>query len=130
MELKPQKDFPYLKEYQDKFPIDEDTVFPYKDDIYSNHILPPDIYVHEVAHLEQQKNIGADEWEKRYLKDDKFRLDQEIQAYRVQLRIVNDYTKDRNKRYQAKVKCAQALASKLYGNIVDYQQALKLLTLN
>jgi len=128
MEIKKQADFPYLKEFKQKFKVDDKTVFPFKGDIYSNHPLPPDIYVHEITHLEQQKNIGAEDWEKNYLKDEKFRLNQEIQAYRVQLRIVNKYTSDRNKRNEARVKCAQALSSSLYGKIIDFKEAMRVLS--
>ena len=123
MKLKPQSEFPYLVEYKKKFSVDDQTVFPYKGDIYLNYSLPPDIYVHEVAHLEQQNKIGADKWERQYLDNPQFRLEQELQAYRVQLRIVNKYTKDKNKRNEARVKCAQALSSSLYGNLLNFNEA-------
>ena len=128
--LRPQKEFPYLKQYQAKFEVNDETVFAYKGDIFSNHPIPPDIYVHEVCHLERQNKIGADEWEKKYLSDDKFRLDEELMAYRVQLRIVNKYTKDKNKQNEARVNCARALCGKLYGEIIDYAEAFKRLKIS
>jgi len=130
MVFKKQSEFPYLKQYKAKFKVDNKTVFAYKGDIYSNHPLPPDIYVHEVCHLERQNKIGADEWEKKYLSDDNFRLAEELMAYRVQLRIVNKYTKDKNKQNEARVNCARALASGLYGGIISYEEAFKRLKIS
>ena len=121
MKILPQKDFPLLEEYK-KFPITNETIFPYGDTIYTNYDLPPDILVHELVHLKQQEK-GLNEWENKYLNDPKFRLTQEIEAYQAQVKSL----KDRNMRAVSKVRCARALSSDLYGGLISYEEALKLL---
>ena len=136
---KPQKEFPYLQEFS-KFPIDENTVFclrraAYADEVYFNGSgndtividtiyadkeLPPDIEVHELKHLERQGN-NSDEWIKKYLADNKFRLDEEILAFKSQLNSI----KDRNERNEVRIKAAESLSGKLYGEIITYAEALK-----
>lgn len=50
--------------------------------------LPEDVLVHECVHLERQKEIGVEVWWENYLNDDKFRLKEEILAYKAQYRFV------------------------------------------
>jgi len=121
--IKPQKDFPYLGEYLAVFPITNDTIFVYKDTIYTNHELPEDIEIHEQIHLAQQAKIGADKWIEKYLKDSVFRLEQELPAYKAQVRSI----KDKNFKAISRMRCATALSSELYGNIISYEEAYRYL---
>jgi len=127
---KPQKEFPYLQEFS-KFPIDENTVFCLRrvayadevyfiDTIYADKELPQDILEHEKTHLKRMGN-NPDEWIKKYLADNKFRLDEEILAFKSQLNSI----KDRNERNEVRIKAAQSLSGKLYGEIITYAEALK-----
>ena len=122
--IKLQKEFPYLKEFRNKFPITPHTVFVFDGDIYSDYKLPPDILVHENKHLNQQEKVGAVKWITQYLEDDKFRLEQEIEAYKIQLESI----KDRNERSECRRECASHLASKLYGKITSFREALDVLS--
>jgi len=126
VKIKPQIEFPYYKEYLLRFPIDENTIFVFKDTIFTNNEISYDILAHEGKHLAQQNKIGAKKWIKRYLKEDSFRLIQEIEAYRHQLKTVRK-TGDRQEYAHILIECAMNISSKLYGNIITYQEALKLL---
>ncbi len=118
-----QKQFPYLKEFKDKFSTDEHTIFVFKDTIYTDYPLSYDLLIHEQKHIKQQKKLGAEKWIENYLNDEKFRLKQEIEAYREQLKAIKE--KD-NKRYaRALGFYSHALAGTLYGELIDYPEAIK-----
>lgn len=121
--IRPLKEFPLMYRYKKVFPIDENTIFAYDGDIYTNNKLPNHLIVHEEEHLRQQEEIGLDKWVYQYLTDTDFRLKMEVFAYNAQL----DSIKDRNKRFLIRVACANMLSSKLYGNLVSKEQAMKLL---
>ena len=117
-----QSEFPYLKEFKERFPIDDKTIFAYKE-IYSNYELPPDIQVHEETHLKQQEEYGAEKWIKRYLIDSKFRFEQEVEAFKAQV----NHFKDRNQRFISQRLCAKTLSSDLYGGFITFEKAMEIL---
>lgn len=121
-EIRPQKEFPFLDVYKHRFDVTERTIFAYDDNIYSDFPLTRDLIIHEATHHRQQADVGLDKWVELYLSDDKFRLDQEVEAYRNQLRSMN-----RKERRSSIKDCAYYLSSKLYGNIINYNEALALL---
>jgi hypothetical protein len=121
--LLPQKDFPLFKKYSTIFPLNEDVIFAYDSNIYSNHKLPNYLIVHEETHLKQQETFGLDFWVNSYLYDKRFRLKAELEAYREEFKSI----KDRNFRNKIRIHSARDLSSSLYGNIIDYQSAFNLL---
>jgi len=123
MILYPQSEFPLLKEYSKHFDITPSTIFAYDHKIYSNNSLPEHLIVHEQTHHKQQDKYGLDNWVEKYLNDNKFRLLMEIEAYQTQLKSI----KDRNTRVKVAMESAKNLSSSLYGNIIDYKEALKVL---
>ena len=123
MILYPQSEFPLLKEYSKHFDITPSTIFAYDHKIYSNNSLPEHLIVHEQTHHKQQDEYGLDNWVEKYLNDNKFRLLMEIEAYQTQLKSI----KDRNSRAKVAMESAKNLSSSLYGNIIDYKEALKVL---
>lgn len=123
MEIKQQHEFPLRDVYAKVFPIDDKTLFAYDDCIYTNYDLPKDLLIHEMTHLHQQKRDGLEYWVKNYLHDPKYRLEVEIEAYKAQLSSI----KDRNWRSVILNESANNLSSKLYGNLITKQEALKLL---
>ena len=123
MILYPQSEFPLLKEYSRHFDITPKTIFAYDHKIYSNGNLPEHLIVHEQTHHKQQDKYGLDNWVEKYLNDNKFRLLMEIEAYQTQLKSI----KDRNTRVKVAMESAKNLSSSLYGNIIDYKEALKVL---
>lgn len=121
--IKPQKDFPLMDEYRKLFAITNKTIFALADTIYTDYDLTPDLLVHELVHLEQQRRVGTTEWVYDFLEYPDKRLKYELEAYRKQLQSI----KDRN--YRAKVRWSSAdnLSSPLYGNIISRQDAFDLL---
>lgn len=120
---KTQKDFPLLDVYQKVFDVTDRTIFAYDDTIYTNYKLPPDLIVHEETHLKQQKKYGLDKWVTNYFIDLDFRLKMEVEAYKRQLESI----KDRNRRFLVRLESAENLSSSLYGNIINLEEAKKLL---
>ena len=118
-----QKEFPLLERYKEKFEITDTTIFAYDGNIYCDYELTNDLLIHEMTHLKQQEVIGLDGWVEKYLNDDDFRLRMEIDAYRKQIISL----KDGNKKARCRIECAKALSSPLYGNIINYEEALQVL---
>lgn len=107
---------------------DRGTIFAYKDTIHAknpSHITP-DIEAHEVVHLKQQREFGdADKWWNAYLTDAKFRVSQEVEAYKAQIQYAFDHY-DRNHR-RALLKHIYASFALLSGGAVTVEQAKELL---
>jgi len=102
----------------------ETTVFVYGDILYnpSGVEIPPDILVHEEVHIRQQKD-NKDFLEK-YLNDKEYRLKVEVEAFREQYKFVCEMLKDRNDRAKCLHSLAQELASSVYGEIINYSEAI------
>jgi hypothetical protein len=113
MEIKPLNKFRRLKEFSKFFKINKDTVIAYDNTIYSNRELYPDVLEHEKVHLQQQKKYGLDTFTKKYLNDKKFRLEMEAEAYKIQLKSIED----KDLREAVRLDCINGLISGLYGKI-------------
>src|SRR3990167_321226 len=89
---------PNIDEIRKFFTLKKGIVFSYYPDIYSpdNIILSSALIAHEIIHLAQQKEYGVEKWWIRYLRDNAFRLSQEIFAHQVQAIEAKKYIKDRN----------------------------------
>lgn len=111
----------------EKFGISWDsTIFAYGDTVHAKHPPTEDIMVHEAVHLKQQ-NGNPMEWWDKYLNDSEFRLNQEIPAYRKQYYFLKGKI-DRNTLDKKVRMWCEALSSRFYGNVTDYQTAYKLIT--
>lgn len=117
--IKPQNEFPLLLEYAKEFKITDETIFALNEVIFTNYPLTPDLLVHELRHLEQQREVGLSEWVYDFLHNPEKRLEYEIDAYKTQLKSI----KDREKRNKVRIQSARNLSSDLYGNIITYQDA-------
>jgi len=89
--------------------------------------LPPAKIAHEEVHFIQQSKMNIDEWWEKYLADPEFRLRMETEAYQAEVRYINKFIKDMNLAYQMKHDIAVTLASSVYGGIITYSEALKLI---
>lgn len=88
--------------------------------------LPDWLIDHEGTHLKQQKEIGGPEiWWERYLADDKFRFEQELEAYRAQYKWVVQNWKSQNKRFDMLRHCAETLSGPIYGNMIPFSLAMQ-----
>ncbi len=107
---------------------DKGTIFAYKDTIHAKNPsrISPDVEAHEVVHLKQQREFGdADKWWDAYLTDDKFRIAQEMEAYKAQIQYALEHY-DRNYRRALKKHIYASFAS-LSGGAVTVAQAENLL---
>lgn len=122
------KPFPLLDRVKEKFPISDNVVFAYGEDLYAapEANLTLDLMMHEATHAVQQ-SAGAEIWWERYLTDDAFRLAQEVQAYRAQYAFYCAGNRDRNVRSRFLTKIARDLSSPLYGSICTFSEAFKLI---
>lgn len=121
--IAPQKEFPHLDIFKSKFAVTDKTLFAWDNVIYCNYTPTNDLITHEITHFKQQNEYGLENWLEYYLKDDKFRLKMEIEAYRNQL---NDI-KDRNTRAKLRMEVSKHISSSMYGNIISYEDALRVL---
>lgn len=109
----------------DGFPT---AVFTYGDKLYNPTGLEisPDLMAHEEVHSKQQAILGVEQWWALYLKDDAFRLTEEVEAYREQYRYAKE-NYNRELRREVLAHIVRNLASRLYGNIVNKQIAKELI---
>lgn len=100
------------------------TVFTYGDTVYnpSGGTLSAELVAHEAVHIKQQA-AGAEEWWARYLEDEQFRLEQELEAHRAEYQAFCAREKDRNQRNRYLFTIAARLASPMYGNIITLREA-------
>lgn len=118
--------YPRLKE---KFGVDWDkgiiiTQFPF---VHCKIPLSAAKTVHEATHLRQQEKIGVMTWWDKYLDDEDFRLFQEVEAYREEASFVRENYKNRELRFRLIYDMARQLSSPMYGSIIGFEQARKLL---
>ena len=104
------------------------TLYTYGDTIYnpSGSILPEDIIVHEGVH-EKQQGVDPDAWWSRFIDDQYFRVDQEVEAYAAQYRFMCKKFKDRNKRSQILMHYAKTLSSPIYGDVIGTMKAYEMI---
>lgn len=121
--IRPQSEFPLLERFRQIMDIDDKTIFAYGDTIYTNYEMHEDVYQHELKHLERQGIIGVDKFVEQYLYSPSFRLEEEVIAYRHQLKSI----KDRGLRHAVRLDCAENLSSGMYGSLITREEALKLL---
>lgn len=117
------------KALQDKFgpmvDYDKGLVIAYGTEIYSKAQIPPWILAHETVHCQRQMDMGLTEWWKAYIDNPDFRLNEEILAFQAEVKsykkymnpVTDFYTKQR----------AKLLSSKLYGELITYEEALEYL---
>ncbi|HHD81536.1 MAG TPA: hypothetical protein ENK99_08155 [Campylobacterales bacterium] len=123
-----QENFPLLEKVVKKFNISDkklkDIVFTYGNTIYTRQPLSYGLITHETTHiLQQQKN--KDEWWGRYLIDNQFRLEQEIEAYQRQLQTYKNNDIGLYKIMLSKI--ADDLSGGMYGDIITREKAIEAL---
>lgn len=97
----------------------------YGDTVYARDPIRDDLKAHEAIHVGQQLEYpgGIEAWWKRYLEDPAFRVEQEIEAYREQLKFVRRHVPDRNKAFRIHDQLARDLSGPTYGHAIPYQTA-------
>lgn len=104
---------------------DNGLVIAYGDTVYCKFSIDDALMVHESTHIRQQAEYpgGVEAWWERYLTDAKFRLDQEIEAYRAQAKHIRTYSKNRNAAFGYLHHLYTSLSGPMYGSVVSYEQA-------
>lgn len=105
----------------------ETIVCTYFDAIYTKSAMPQDLFVHECVHYVRQGS-GEDEglaqaYCERYVKDEKFRYEEELLAYREQYRFILSKS-NKPVAFEHAKRLAHDLASPMYGGIVSESEAL------
>lgn len=117
--------FPYLQSFIDKFnpPLDH-VVFVHGKTLYMRNpkMLSFNVKVHELTHMRQQEALGLENWFSKYLSDDQKRLELELEAYKSE----RDCMRPSDWRKRLK-QILPYLCGETYGNIINEEQALKLL---
>lgn len=105
------------------------TIFAFGDVIYvpSGNNLPQELYDHERVHGARQTDIGVERWWNQYLADPKFRWDEELMAHAAEYRSFCTLNRDRNVRSRYLAAVSQRLASPLYGRLMSYREAKRLI---
>lgn len=105
----------------------EHVVFTFGDILYnpSGDTIPDHLLVHEQVHTKQQ-GLDVSGWWNRYLADNQFRLQQEVEAYRAQYQFALQNLNRIYRRLLLK-KIAKDLSGPMYGKLVSSQQAEQLI---
>lgn len=106
-------------------------IFTYGDTIYfpmqgeGGRNLREDIIKHEEVHMNQQHGffMTPEKWWKRYIEDEKFRFDQELEGYQAQWGFIARHANRKDKKILLDV-IAKDLCSKNYGNLCTYDEAV------
>jgi len=131
MELKFSTQIPniYYK-LRDAFGIkwSNEIIITYGDTVYCERDIDEAKKVHEATHVSQQSNCDPDEWYDKYINNVDFRLSQEIEAYKNEIKFYKKKIKDRNLRYLCCEQVYRDISSSIYGNMISYSEAKKLLS--
>ena len=123
---------PNIEAIKKVFPIMKNAVYTYGDTIYAPGIkfyLPEDLIVHEQTHYFQQiKFLTVDEWWEKYLKNESFRVAQEVMAYKKQYQNFK-MGRPRSEFRKFARQLAKDLSGPMYGNCIDFAEALSIIKL-
>lgn len=106
---------------------DKGIIIAYDGKIYCKLNPPSQKIYHEMVHLQEQKELGNEIWWEMYITNDKFRLDEELKAYRAEVKFIKKAIKNRNDAFEMIRNIAHDLSSEIYGNIISKDEALKLI---
>jgi hypothetical protein len=110
------------------FPLTGFEIFCWGDTVYnpSGIQLPPELLEHEKVHSKQQGNDVQGWWD-QYLIDKKFRFEQELEAHQVEFMVYSRRQPSRALRRIYLKKIARRLSSAMYGKMVTFEKAKKLI---
>lgn len=116
---------PNIEEIREAFNPPPYAVFTYAPKIYNptEALLPPHLIAHEKVHLEQQGD-NPKKWWKRFIADPEFRMQEELEAYRVQYQYFCRNIPNRMKRYDFLRELGLLISGPMYGNQISLQDAM------
>ena len=108
------------------FHTKEGVIFTYGDRIYnpSGVEISKPLLIHESTHSQRQGD-DPDNWWVNYIEFAEFRLVEELLAHRAEYEAFKQY--GRNQRRTALQQIANRLSSPLYGNMMSFKEAKKVL---
>lgn len=110
------------------FPLHRGIIFAYGEDIYNPDgvRVSEDLIVHESVHIRQQggNTEGADLWWSKYMRDEQFRLEQEIEAYAHQYNFICRKIQNKQRRFEILRMMAEILSRPTYGSCISIDSAL------
>ena len=106
------------------------VIFTYGDTIHCKNKVGKQKIAHETTHVNQQLEYGVKAWWERYFIDVDFRIEQEVEAYRNEIDWVRSKIWDMKNRKARIDHIIEDLCSPMYGSVVNYKKAIKLLGLN
>lgn len=106
----------------------DNTIFTYGDTIHSKRPISEELLAHELVHVRQQTEMGKELWWERYFEDPQFRLEQEVEAYRAQYKWCLTSYSNREWVARALVQHAASLSGTMYGKIISFSEAIKLIS--
>jgi len=90
-------------------------------------VVPKILGAHEAIHIKQQVAIGWEAWWKKYISDEAFRIEQEVDAYRGQYAFVVSKIKSQNTRFNYLRQFAEDLGSGMYGKHLSLFEAMRII---
>lgn len=114
---------PNIEEIRKNFTLKRGIIFTYGDKLYvpDGGEIDDALMKHEETHTIQQGD-NPDRWWKLYFLDKKFRLNQELEAYRNQYKFaVENYNRPACRRLLAQI--SKDLSGEMYGNIITKDKA-------
>lgn len=125
---------PMFAEIAAAFPVVKEkagVIYAWGDRIYNPDgiSIPVQLFAHEKVHRDRQ-GCAIEEWWRRYIADAQFRLDEELPAHVAEYRAFcaeNAQGQRRNNRRIYLHQTAKRLASPLYGSLITYDAARKII---
>ena len=116
---------PNYEQIKKVFELHKGIIFTYGNTIYNpdNAYIDRPLLEHEKVHIKQQ-GWNVRKWWKKYLSDENFRLNQEIEAYQKQYEVAESLY-NRNDLFNLLKSMAFDLSGEMYGNIISYQEAIR-----
>lgn len=104
-------------------------IITYGETVYCNYVLDAFKIAHEATHVKQQLSYteGVVGWWDRYLIDIPFRLNQELEAYQNEVFAIKATFMKKQKKAQLINQVCKDLSSYIYGNIISYDEARRIL---
>ena len=111
-----------------QFPVkwENGVIVTYGDTIHCHVDIGPQKTAHESVHVSRQTSMGVDKWWEEYFENSAFRLEEEVLAYKEEVKWVRKVYKDRNVRFKVISQICKDLSSPMYGKIISYSDAWKL----
>lgn len=106
---------------------DDGIIIAYGENIHCKYKVSRHKYVHEKVHCKQQLKYGIDRWWGKYIKDKKFRLEQELEAYRKEKDYIESNIRDINLKKEMMDSILNDISSSIYGDIISYEEAKQLI---